>query len=208
MTPGIHDVDAATYHRFRAASASGLRVIHAGTPAHLRRSWDEQDKPSLALVMGTLIHQLVLEPQTPLPRIALVPETYVIPDDAKPAKGAKAKAERAPPKAPPEPKEPQVDLTDDQRLYVEILEKLSGRLKANIVGPKGDVLQELDVKDLTSTLKGFRKKVKAVVFDGVITQRLLDIAVEKDVPDIVGKKMGNVTKQPDKVNVWTLDDLS
>jgi hypothetical protein len=127
----------------------------------------------------------------------------------KPAKGAKAKTESVPPKAPPKPlEEPKIDLTDDQRLYVEILEKLSGRLKANIVSPKGDVLQELDVKDLTSTLKGFRKKVKAVVFDGVITQRLLDIAVEKDVTDIVGKKMGNVTKQPDKLNVWTLEDLS
>ena len=96
MTPGIHDVDAATYHRFRAASASGLRVIHAGTPAHLRRSWDDQDKPSLALVLGTLIHGLVLEPQTPLPRIAIVPETYIVPDDAKPAKGAPQPGETVP----------------------------------------------------------------------------------------------------------------
>jgi DNA primase len=108
----------------------------------------------------------------------------------------------------PEPDEPKVELTEDQQLYVGILQKLSGRLKANIIDPKGEVMQELDVKDLTSTLKGFRKKVKAVVFDGVITQRLLDIAVEKEVQDVVGKKMGNVTEQPDKLNVWTLDDLS
>lgn len=96
MNPGIHDVDAATYHRFRAASASGLRVIHASTPAHLRQSWDDQDKPSLALVLGTLIHGLVLEPQTPLPRIAIVPETYTVPDDAKPAKGAPGPGETVP----------------------------------------------------------------------------------------------------------------
>ena len=96
MTPGIHDVDAATYHRFRAASASGLRVIHAKTPAHLRQSWEDQDKPSLALVLGTLIHHVVLEPQTPLPRIALVPETYVIPADSKPAKGSLGPGETVP----------------------------------------------------------------------------------------------------------------
>ena len=96
MTPGIHDVDAATYHRFRAASASGLRVIHAKTPAHLRQSWDEQDKPSLALVLGTLIHGLVLEPQMPLPRIAIVPDTYTVPADAKPAKGAPQAGEVVP----------------------------------------------------------------------------------------------------------------
>jgi len=103
---------------------------------------------------------------------------------------------------------PKVELTGDQQVYVGLLEKLSGRLKANIVGPDGDVMQELDVKDLTSTLKGFRKKVKAVVFDGVITQRLLDIAIEKGVQDVVGKKKGNVTNMPEGLNVWTLDDLA
>ena len=109
----------------------------------------------------------------------------------------------------PVEKEPLVmDLSEDQVLYVATLKKLTGRLKANIINPKGEVIQELDVKDLTSTLKGFRKKVKAIVFDGVITQRLLDIAVEKEVADVVGKKMGNVTKMPEGLNVWTLDDLS
>jgi DNA primase len=121
-----------------------------------------------------------------------------------------ARDRKAPPAPRPEPMrdEPKKELTDDQKLYVELLEKLSGRLKANIIDPKGAVIQELDVKDLTSTLKGYRKKVKAVVFDGVITQRLLDIAVDKDVQDIVGKKMGNVSKVPKNLNIWTLDDLS
>jgi hypothetical protein len=131
-------------------------------------------------------------------------------DKGRSGRGKSAPREEKPPSKPkPERmKEPSIDLTDDQRLYVEILERLSGRLKAAIVNPKGDVIQELDVKDLTSTLKDFRKKSKAIVFDGVITQRLLDIAVEKDVVDIVGKKIGNVTKRPKKLNVWTLDDLS
>ena len=131
-------------------------------------------------------------------------------------RGKEPKAERArEPKAerarePKEPmvEEPKIELTKDQEQYVGILKKLSGRLKANIINPKDEVIQELDVKDLTSTLKGFRKKVKAVVFDGVITQRLLDIAVEKEVADVAGKKMGNVTNLPDSLNVWTLDDLS
>ncbi|MCK5252902.1 MAG: DNA primase, partial [Thermoplasmata archaeon] len=110
-------------------------------------------------------------------------------------RGKEPKAERArEPKAerarePKEPmvEEPKIELTKDQEQYVGILKKLSGRLKANIINPKGEIIQELDVKDLTSTLKGFRKKVKAVVFDGVITQRLLDIAVEKEVADVAGK---------------------
>ncbi len=128
-------------------------------------------------------------------------------DRGKDSRAARAKAE-VEPEPEPEPEEPQLELTEDQQLYVGLLKKLSGRLKANIINPKGEVIQELDVKDLTSTLKGFRKDVKAIVFDGVITQRLLDIAVEKKVQDVVGKKIGNVTALPEKLNVWTLDDLS
>lgn len=110
--------------------------------------------------------------------------------------------------APPVSSKPQMRLTDDQRRYLEVLERLSGRLKANIIDPEGQLIQELDVKDLTGTLKGLKKRVKAVVFDGVITQRLLDIAAEKAVQDVVGKKMGNVTTTPPGLNVWTLDDLA
>jgi len=110
--------------------------------------------------------------------------------------------------APPVSSKPQVRLTDDQRKYLEVLERLSGRLKANIIDPEGQLIQELDVKDLTGTLKGIKKRVKAVVFDGVITQRLLDIAAEKAVQDVVGKKMGNVATTPPGLNVWTLDDLA
>ncbi len=103
---------------------------------------------------------------------------------------------------------PAVKLTEDQRKYIDILERLSGRLKANIIDESGQVIQELDVKDLTGTLRNVKKKVKAIVFDGVITQRLLDIAAEKAVQDVVGKKIGNVTAAPQGLNVWTLDDLA
>ncbi len=152
--------------------------------------------------------------------IVMPKDTMEAPAKAEPKGGRKesrgdrgkeqARERKAPPPPRPEPirDEPKIELTDDQKLYVELLEKLSGRLKANIIDPKGAVIQELDVKDLTSTLKGYRKKVKAVVFDGVITQRLLDIAVDKGVQDIVGKKMGNVSNVPKNLNIWTLDDLS
>jgi DNA primase len=45
------------------------------------------------------------------------------------------------------------------------------------------------------------------VFDGVITQRLLDIAAEKKIKTAVGAKLGNITKNPADVEVLTRDDL-
>ena len=50
--------------------------------------------------------------------------------------------------------------------------------------------------------------MSAVVFDGIITQRILDIAADNKIATIVGTKMGNITKQPTSVEVWTKDDLN
>lgn len=85
MIPGYHpDIAPEQYHAFKAASASALRVIHRSSPAHLLREVDD-DKEEF--VFGTLVHQLILEPERPLPRIAIVPEAYTIPADVKPTKG-------------------------------------------------------------------------------------------------------------------------
>lgn len=86
LAPGYHpNLPAADYHRFRAASASALKVIHAGTPAHLKREWDEPQDPTPAMQWGTALHWAVLEPHAPSP-VAVTPETYTIPEDAKPKK--------------------------------------------------------------------------------------------------------------------------
>lgn len=97
LAPGYHpSLPAADYHRFRAASASALKTIHAGTPAHLRLEWNTPEEPSFALQWGTLVHSLVLEPDATLPSVAVIPETYVIPDDAKPKKGDPQPGETVP----------------------------------------------------------------------------------------------------------------
>ena len=70
------------------------------------------------------------------------------------------------------------------------------------------VLKEVPVKELVNTLKGETEPISAVVFDGIITQRILDIAAEKKIGTIVGTKMGNITKQPSSVDVWTKEDLN
>ncbi len=92
--------------------------------------------------------------------------------------------------------------------YREQLTGLSGTLKAVLLDDTGKSLQgDLAVRELADTLKGSKDAVSAVVFDGVITQRLLDIAAEKKIATVVGVKMGNVTKVPDTVEILTRDDL-
>ncbi len=99
-------------------------------------------------------------------------------------------------------------LSEEQRQYKGILDGLAGTSKAQILGSKGTVLQETPVRDLAENLKKTSSDIKAVVFDGIITQRLVDIAAEKGISTIVGSKLGNVTKQLSSIKFLTKNDLS
>lgn len=104
---------------------------------------------------------------------------------------------RASPQAPPQPDK-----------YREMLSELAGTSKARILDEKDEIAVEVPVRELVETLKGNTKKVKAVVFDGIITQRILDIASDLGIKSVVGAKMGTVTKQPAGVQILTRSDLS
>ncbi len=95
-----------------------------------------------------------------------------------------------------------------QQKYKTMLSELSSSLNARLVNNKGAVVKEVPSKELVNVLKDDTKDVAAVVFDGVITQRILDLAAEKKIATVVGTKMGNVTKQPASVEIWTKEDLS
>ncbi|MBS3778204.1 MAG: DNA primase, partial [Candidatus Thermoplasmatota archaeon] len=77
-----------------------------------------------------------------------------------------------------------------------------GSLKAVLLDKKDKEIKKIPVRELTDELKK-SKNIETVVFDGIITQRLLDIAHNKNVKTIVGMKMGNVVKKPKSVKVVT-----
>ena len=67
-------------------------------------------------------------------------------------------------------------------------------------------IKKIPVRELTDALKK-SDNISAVVFDGIITQRLLDIASNKNIKEIIGIKMGNVVKLPASVKVLTKKDI-
>jgi DNA primase len=85
---------------------------------------------------------------------------------------------------------------DSQVKYREMLNTLNGSQKANLINEKGTVLKSVAVRDLADALKSPPKDVAAVVFDGIISQRLVDIAANNNIKNLVAMKLGNVTKQP------------
>lgn len=104
--------------------------------------------------------------------------------------------------------EPTKKLSEAQTLYKTMINDLATTSKAKILDASGEIIKEVPVRDLVNTLKSNAKGVNAVVFDGIVTQRILDIAADNKIATIVGTKMGNITKQPASVEVWTRDDLN
>lgn len=98
-------------------------------------------------------------------------------------------------------------LSEAQLGYKKMLTDLSGSFKANLLDTTGKVLSEIPVRDLAETLKNPPAGLHTVVFDGVVSQRILDIASDKDIKVLVGVKLGNITKQPTKIEVYTKADL-
>lgn len=99
------------------------------------------------------------------------------------------------------------DIEDREKTYKKILSDISGSLKAVLLDEEVKEIEKIPVRELTDEIKK-GEKIYAVVFDGIITQRLLDIANNKNVKEIVGIKLGNVGKMPKSVKVLTKSDFS
>ncbi|MCK4347050.1 MAG: DNA primase [Thermoplasmatales archaeon] len=108
------------------------------------------------------------------------------------------------PKGVKEYKKPVV--SNEQKNYFSILDDVSGSLKAVLLDKNDKEIKKIPVRELTDELKK-SKNINTVVFDGIITQRLLDIANNKDIKEIVGMKLGNVVKKPKSVSVLTRKDM-
>jgi len=99
------------------------------------------------------------------------------------------------------------EISDEkQKNYAAMLDEISGSLKAVLLDGKDKELKKIPVRELTDELKK-SDNISAVVFDGIITQRLLDIANNKNIKEIVGIKIGNVVKMPASVKVLTKKDV-
>ncbi len=99
-------------------------------------------------------------------------------------------------------------LSAAQEKYKGMINELASTSKARIMDSMGGIIKEVAVKELVNTLKEEKDPVSAVVFDGIITQRILDLASDLKIGTIVGTKMGNITKQPEGIDVWSKDDLN
>ena len=98
-----------------------------------------------------------------------------------------------------------VEVPEEVKRYVEeVREKLMGVL----LDENLNELKKVPVSELAQELENYKDQVKYVVFDGIITQRLVDIFSGRgDVVYLIGVRVGEVAKPAENVKITTFNHL-
>ena len=137
-----------------------------------------------------------------------VQEPVEAPAEPEPAKEEKPKEEK--PKAKTRASRKRTSdkvLTPEQEMYRDMLLDLSTTHNAKVLDKDNQVIRQVAVKSLVNSLKEDSENVASIVFDGVISQRILDVSADKGISIVVGTRKGNITKMPADITIWTKEDL-
>ncbi len=90
---------------------------------------------------------------------------------------------------------------------VKAAESLKGTLEAILLDEKMKEVGRLPVSELADKIQKV-EGVNTVVFDGVTTQRLVDVAGEKKIKYLVAARVSDVVKQPLDVHLLTFKEVA
>jgi len=95
---------------------------------------------------------------------------------------------------------------DMPKAVMDAATELKGTLEAVVLNEKMESLARLPVSELAEKLKSL-DAVHFVIFDGVITQRLVDVASERGVKCIIADRISDVAKRPVHLRLLTFADI-
>jgi DNA primase len=111
------------------------------------------------------------------------------------------------PPPPPPPAAAAPTLPPQLQRYFELLGGIENSSKSLFLGADDAVLAEAPVKDMIEQLAQLALPAKAVVFDGIVSQRLLDVAQEKGIETVVANRVGAIGKIPEQIRILTRQDF-
>ncbi|BCS90905.1 MAG: DNA primase DnaG [Candidatus Micrarchaeota archaeon] len=99
------------------------------------------------------------------------------------------------------------DSMDVEKLKEILNTSLKNTLRAQLIDPKGNVIEEVPIRDLIQRIqsKPDKNEIAAIVMDGVITQRVVDIAASKGIRYIVGIKRSQINRVPNTLNIVSIE---
>ena len=105
---------------------------------------------------------------------------------------------------PPKREKPKVEVPKE---VGEIMKVLEGTLEAVLLNEKLEQIERLPVSELAEKLQQV-EGVDTVVFDGIITQRIVDMASEKNVKNIIASRISDAVKPPLNVHLTTFSEIA
>ncbi|RLM50474.1 DNA primase DnaG [Halorubrum sp. Atlit-28R] len=140
------------------------------------------------------------------------PETEAVEEpDAESAEESDTESAAEP--EPDESNDERGDATDDgpdeqRSMAVHVDEVVDGATgRARLLGDEFEVLDEVDAGEAFDAVEGAEPAPHAVVVDGTVDQRLLDVAAQRGVADVVGRDLGEFVKRPVGTRVLAADDV-
>ncbi|MBS7621247.1 DNA primase [Candidatus Bathyarchaeota archaeon] len=89
---------------------------------------------------------------------------------------------------------------------IQIAKMLDGTFEAVLLNEKLEPIERLPVSQLAEKLQQI-SGVDTVVFDGIITQRIVDIASEKNIRNIIASRISEALKPPLNVQLTTFSEI-
>jgi DNA primase len=90
--------------------------------------------------------------------------------------------------------------------FSQIAKDLEGTLEAVLLDEKKAQIERLPVNQLIDKLQK-TEGVDTIIFDGIITGRIIDIAVEKEIKNIIASRVSSSVKKPSKIRLITSSDI-
>ena len=106
----------------------------------------------------------------------------------------------------PEPvvEEPVIE-DDEVTLMKDMLKEFEGTGSGAILDEALNMTKEVEVEEIYEEIKNIDGSAEAVIFDGVISQRLVDVASEKGIKKLVAFNSVNIVKKPNNIQLITID---
>ena len=94
---------------------------------------------------------------------------------------------------------------DEVSLMKDMLREFEGTGNGAILDKALNMTKEVEVENIYEEIKNIDGNADSVIFDGVISQRLVDVASEKGIKKLVAFKSMNIVKKPHEVKLITID---
>ncbi|WP_405266938.1 DNA primase DnaG [Methanobrevibacter sp.] len=94
---------------------------------------------------------------------------------------------------------------DEVSLMKDMLKEFEGTGSGAILDEALNMTKEVEVENIYEEIKNIDGTADTVIFDGVISQRLVDVASQKGIKKLVAFKSVNIVKKPHDVKIITID---